>query len=227
MFYQHSGFKKRVEFMHLTYPEQGATKADMPYHSETLAALIGSRICHDLISPIGAVSNGLELMALAGAADGPEMALVCHSAASANARIRLLRLAFGIASADQVTRADEIVTSWAGVHGEGRVTLHWNAPASLNRPIARLIVLALLCAETALPRGGRITVENEGSSWCLEAHGVTVVVEPALWDCITSLRAAQNLRPAHVQFLLLPHHLIEEGRGCNVSHTATDLRMSF
>lgn len=199
----------------------------MTYNSETIAALIGSRICHDLISPIGAVSNGLELLALTGAPEGPEMALVSDSATSANARIRLLRLAFGIASIDQVTRADEITSAWHAVHGEGRVTLYWHAPASLSRPEARLIVLACLCAEMALPKGGALTVENEGTAWRIRATGTPMAIDQALWDCATGLRATPGLQPTHVQFLLLPQHLAETGRRCDFSHSEAGLRLSF
>ena len=53
-----------------------------------LAALIGSRICHDLISPIGAIGNGVELMMMDGTAKTPELALIAESVANANARIR-------------------------------------------------------------------------------------------------------------------------------------------
>ncbi len=54
----------------------------MPLHDKPdLAALVGSRICHDLISPIGAIGNGVELMMMEGAAKGPEMALITESVA--------------------------------------------------------------------------------------------------------------------------------------------------
>lgn len=52
------------------------------------AALIGSRICHDLISPIGAINNGLELIEMSAPSLGPEMALISDSVTSASARIR-------------------------------------------------------------------------------------------------------------------------------------------
>ncbi|HMS96693.1 MAG TPA: histidine phosphotransferase, partial [Tabrizicola sp.] len=58
-----------------------------------LAALIASRICHDLISPLGAIGNGVELLAMERA--GPELDLLSESVAHANARIRLFRISFG------------------------------------------------------------------------------------------------------------------------------------
>jgi len=59
-----------------------------------LAALIGSRICHDLISPVGAVGNGLELMQMAGGKLLPEMALIEESVEAARLRILFFRIAY-------------------------------------------------------------------------------------------------------------------------------------
>ena len=64
-----------------------------------LTALVASRICHDLISPIGAIGNGVELLTMeSGGTLRPEFALISESVANANARIRLFRIAFGAAS---------------------------------------------------------------------------------------------------------------------------------
>lgn len=195
--------------------------------SENIAALIGSRICHDLISPIGAVSNGLELLTLSGAAEGPEMNLVSDSAASANARIRLFRLAFGMASEGQTTRADEIVSIWQGVHADRRIELVWTGPAGLERRTARLVMLACLCAETALPLGGRLLMTQEPDAWQITATGPRIQVEDALWSILTGAPDPAGLRPAHVQFLLLPHHLAGSGQTAHytLSDTALILRV--
>ncbi len=72
----------------------------MNVRSSDLVALIGSRICHDLISPIGAIGNGIELIGLSGAGAGPEMALISESVTNAQARIRFYyRVAFGAGKA--------------------------------------------------------------------------------------------------------------------------------
>lgn len=65
-----------------------------------LTALLGSRICHDLISPIGAIGNGLELLMMDGSSTSPEMVLISESVAHADARIRFFRVAYGMAQAD-------------------------------------------------------------------------------------------------------------------------------
>ena len=73
-----------------------------------LAALIGSRICHDLISPIGAINNGLELVAMSGDVMSQEMELIAQSVENASARIRFFRVAFGSAGGQLIDRAESV-----------------------------------------------------------------------------------------------------------------------
>ena len=74
--------------------------------SPDFSALIGSRICHDLVNPIGAIGNGVELMMMDGTAKGPELALIAESVASATARIRFFRIAFGASGDQRIARSD-------------------------------------------------------------------------------------------------------------------------
>ena len=99
-----------------------------------LAALIASRICHDLISPLGAIGNGVELLAMEPGGTRPEMALISESVANANARIRFFRICFGQASSDQ--RISWMVTPPAGVRPSPRMTMAppSGLPASLSTP---------------------------------------------------------------------------------------------
>lgn len=81
----------------------------MGHNRNNLTALIGSRICHDLISPIGAIANGLELMQMSGSPLTAEMALITDSVQNANARIRFFRVAYGHAAAQQMMGRAEII----------------------------------------------------------------------------------------------------------------------
>lgn len=69
--------------------------------TDDIASLVGSRICHDLISPIGAISNGVELIGMTQGTDGAEMSLINDSVQNANARIRFFRVAYGSATPEQ------------------------------------------------------------------------------------------------------------------------------
>lgn len=184
----------------------------MSQHTETIASLIGARICHDLINPIGAVTNGLELLALAGVPDGPELALVSDSAASAAARIRLFRLAFGPAAQGQSCRADEIVSIWQDVYSDRRFDLLWSGPPTLERQEARLVLLGCLCLETAMPQGGQMIVTCPDAGWQIAASGPRITVDPEIWDHLEGDERLADLRPAHVQFALLPLYAAHLGR---------------
>ena len=80
----------------------------MPTDDLDLTALVGNRICHDLINPIGAIGNGVELLAMADGSPSAELALISQSVDSAKARIAMFRVAFGAASDTRQMGASEI-----------------------------------------------------------------------------------------------------------------------
>ena len=121
-------------------------------------ALLGSRICHDLISPLGAICNGVELVEMMGAAGSAEVALLSDSAAAANARIRLFRIAFGMAAPGQKIGWGEL-GSVIETLSSRRMKIDWTPTTDLERCEAKLGVLLLLCAETLIPFGGTVRVE--------------------------------------------------------------------
>jgi histidine phosphotransferase ChpT len=196
----------------------------MGQHIDNLAALIGSRICHDLISPIGAVTNGLELMSMA-SGTGPELDLVNESAANANARIRLFRLAFGQAAADQMTSGQEMGAILRGVYGQSRLTVDWPTPAALPRHDAQAILLGLLCCEEALPQGGMIRIAPDPEGWMIKATGARVAPDATLWENLQRPYPDCDLSPAHVQFALLPHLLAQRGKTCRCHLGQTEVRL--
>ena len=108
-----------------------------------LVALLGSRICHDLISPIGAISNGVELLMMDGSTMGPEIALISESVANANARIRFFRVAYGISGADQRIGKAEVVSILSDLTRGGRLTIDWRGPADLPRREVKLAFLLI------------------------------------------------------------------------------------
>jgi histidine phosphotransferase ChpT len=196
-----------------------------PNHN--LAALIGSRICHDLISPIGAITNGLELMQMSGAALTPEMALISESVENANARIRFFRVAFGLAADSQTMGRSEIVSILKAVAQGARVSVHWGPLEDVPRPEVRLVFLALQCFETAMPYGGRITVSREGDLWALAGAADKLRQTQALWDGLEDPSRMGDIKPSEVQFALLPPLLDEAGRRISLRITEHDILMRF
>ena len=193
-----------------------------------LAALVGSRICHDLISPIGAIGNGVELMVMEGtSAKGPEMALISESVGHANARIRFFRVAFGATGTDQRIDRSEVVAILADMLQGGRVAIDWTSAADLPRRDVKLVFLLILCAESAMPYGGRITIERGDTRWLLQATAPKLKIDTALWDCLADPNAIADIGPAQVQFLLVPEEISRQHRRLSADLSATGIKLSF
>ncbi len=176
-----------------------------------IAALVGSRICHDLISPIGAIGNGVELISLTANDVGPEIALISESVENANARIRFFRVAFGAAATDQVIERSEVLSILSATAKTGRFTYYWQAETGHARRDVRIAFLMLMCFETAFPRGGDVTIAVEDDVWTLTAHGERLIHDEPLWESLTNVRLGFEHTPAQVQFALLPS-VVQEAR---------------
>lgn len=192
-----------------------------------LAALIGSRICHDLISPIGAIGNGVELMMMDRAATSPELALIAESVTNANARIRFFRVAFGAAGSDQRIARNEILQILGDLTRGGRLTVDWTSPSEMARKEAKLAFLLLQCLETAMPYGGRVKIEKGQGGWTIVGEAARMKIEPALWEVLSERHAPPEIGASHVHFALVPEELYEQGRRLVTEMTDTSIRMTF
>ncbi|HCP80335.1 MAG TPA: histidine phosphotransferase [Octadecabacter sp.] len=192
-----------------------------------LNALIGSRICHDLINPLGAIGNGIELLGLSGVADSPEMALVTDSVQNASAKVRFLRLAFGDATADQVVQHGEILSVLQAISNGGRVTYSWAVPGDPPRLDVRVALLAVMCVETALPLGGDIQITQNQSNWTIKTKHDRLSLDPALWAPLSKGEYADSLTPAQVHFGLLPQMAAQADRKLAFSHGRDWVAVTF
>ncbi len=199
----------------------------MTDHTANVAALIGSRICHDLISPVGAVTNGLELLAMSGVGDSPELSLLNSSAADARARIRLFRLAFGTASDGQSTSSDELSRIFSDHYSDGRIEVQYTPAGDTPRKIAKAVVLAVLCVEQSLPFGGAISVTAEGDTWAVTGTSDRIKERAALWAGLKGEAPQDDLAPADVQYLLLRVLLESLGRTPAITSSDAAVRLSF
>lgn len=193
----------------------------------SLATLVGSRICHDLISPVGAIGNGVELIAMGGPLDSPELNLISESVNSASSRIKFFRIAFGVASPEQTLGAQTVAAIVADAYSEGRHQAEWQADSDLTRAEVQASFLALLCAETALPRGGMMTLTRAGDSITVQGTGERVTCAPDLWDTLGGAAPPADLKPAHVQFALLPQAIAELDRALTFESTETTVTLHF
>jgi histidine phosphotransferase ChpT len=128
-----------------------------------LAALLCSRVCHDLISPVGAIVNGLEVLDEDKDEETKVFALdlIKKSAHQASAKLQFCRIAFGAAGSAgaQIDLGDAEKVA-RGLLADDRTTIAWNLPRELlpkNR--VKLLLNMLLIAVGTIPRGGTITVD--------------------------------------------------------------------
>ncbi len=197
----------------------------MGHTNQRLAQLIGSRICHDLISPIGAIGNGLELIQMqAELADTPELALIAQSLHHASARIRFYRIAFGLASDIQQVGAGEITSILTDIARDGRVAHVWQAGGSCTRSELQLVFLGLMCLETVLPLGGSVTVTVQDGRWHLRGTGQRIRWDDRLWH---GADEDGEIGADRVQFALLHDALPRLGRTLTTEASETSARISF
>lgn len=175
-----------------------------------LVALVGSRLCHDLISPLGAIGNGVELLAMSGAGMSPELQLIADSVAAANARVKFFRVAFGQATRDQRIGRPEVVAMMAEVSQSGRLKITWAVEGDQSRQMVKMCFLALLCLEAALPWGGDVAISETAGSWQIVAAARRTKPDPELWARLDGEGA--RVSPAQVQFALLPRAALDAGR---------------
>lgn len=200
------------------------------HNSHLLASLIGSRICHDLISPVGAIQNGIELLALEGAVRGPEMMLISDSVAAASAKIRFLRVAFGLAGHGQKIGPPEVTCILDDISRAGRVTFDWTPQGSFERTDIQEVFLALLCLESSMPFGGTISVTRPDDSavgWEVSGPAQTARPDPSVWQTLQTGDGIDAVMPAHVQFALLPALVKDRFGSIRVTETETSLTIQF
>jgi len=132
-----------------------------------LAALLCSRVCHDLISPVGAVVNGLEVLEDDNDEETKTFALdlIKKSAQQASARLQFCRLAFGAAgSAGAVIDLGDAEGVARGLLEDEKIRIAWNLPRALSpKNRVKLLLNLLVLACQTIPRGGTLTIEPLGN----------------------------------------------------------------
>jgi histidine phosphotransferase ChpT len=188
-----------------------------------LAALLCSRVCHDLISPVGAIVNGLEVLD-----DNPKpedrdfaLDLIRKSAKTASARLQFCRLAFGAAgSAGAQIDLGDAQNMAKGHIEDGKITMTWNLPRLLlpkNR--VKLLLNMLVIAQQTIPRGGTLTIDpvgdGEAMSFRVTSAGLNARVPQNIVDMLNSSSSAVD---AHA---VQPYYTRLLAQACGLKVTLT------
>jgi histidine phosphotransferase ChpT len=178
-----------------------------------LAALLCSRVCHDLISPVGAIVNGLEVLDDAKNPDDRDFALdlIRKSARNASARLQFCRLAFGAAgSAGAQIDTGDAENMTRGFLEDEKTKVTWNVPRTLQpKNRVKLLLNMLIIAQQTIPRGGTLTVDaqgqGEGAGFRIRAAGLNARLPQNISDQLGGLHQgavdAHAVQPYYTRLL--------------------------
>lgn len=189
-----------------------------------LAALLCSRVCHDLISPSSAVVNGLEVYDDAEDEETKTFALnlVRKSAGTVSARLQFCRLAFGAAGSAgaQIDLGDAEKVARGAIEDE-KVKINWGLPRLLlPKNMVKLLLNLILLSGHAIPRGGVLTIdpigEGETMGFRIEANGLNARVPVAMVALLDEAKEGDNPIDAHA---IQPHFTGLLARSCGFAVT--------
>jgi histidine phosphotransferase ChpT len=189
--------------------------------SYEFASLLCSRLCHDLLSPVGALNNGIELLA---DEHDPEMRARCLDLLSESARasankLKFFRLAFGAAGGfgDEVDTREARVAIEGLFGGDGRIQLGWMVDdPTMSKSALKVLLNLVLIAGDALVRGGRLDVGAErhgkGLDIVVRAEGTRIVLDPELKQVLIGKTSEDSIAPRAAAAWLV-HCLAADGGG--------------
>ena len=174
-----------------------------------LAALLCSRVCHDLISPVGAIVNGLEVLEEDKDEETKTFALdlIKKSAGAASAKLQFCRLAFGAAgSAGAQIELGDAEKVARGLIEDGKITIVWNLPRELvAKNKAKLLLNMLVVAISSIPRGGSLTVDPADGGYRVLASGLNARVNAVTAELLSGSPAhpvdAHAIQPLYTGIL--------------------------
>ncbi|MBW9117754.1 histidine phosphotransferase [Rhizobium cauense] len=195
-----------------------------------LAALLCSRVCHDVISPVGAINNGLELLD-EGGADADAMDLIRTSALNASVRLKFARLAFGasgsVGASIDTGEAERAAKDFAAAEKKTEVT--WTGPrAIIAKNRVKLLLNLFLVAYSSIPRGGTIEVTLENpefdAKFKIVAKGRMMRLPPKFVEISTG-----EIEEAVDAHSIQPYYtvLLAEESGMQLGHSATAEELTF
>lgn len=168
--------------------------------------LLASRICHDLISPVGAINNGLEFMQEAGddkdsIAEAVE--LVSYSASQAAAKLAAFRMAYGAGGRDPNIKPEDVQKAFSAlVSADGKISQMWDPFGALGpakpfpKGFCKMLMCSMMLAMECLPKGGIVGVRpGTGAQTLIIAEGEGAVVRDMVENALSGVASPESLDP--------------------------------
>ncbi len=199
------------------------SRIDQTKDSTLLLELLASRICHDLVSPVGAINNGIEFMTdMADDPDGIKQAtdLIAHSANAASARLQAFRIAYGAGGRDGNLKPEDIQKAFGAlIRVDGKVRQSWDPYGPLGidikaKGVAKIFMGALILALENLPKGGNIYADpGTGAEILITADGPDAVIRENVEAALAGTLPLDELDPR----LVHPYILGQTARAYNMT----------
>ena len=175
-----------------------SSAADNSPDALALSALISSRLCHDLINPVGALSSGLEVLADPSMDEGMKEAaidLIKSSAAKSVALLKYARLAYGASGGlGAELPYEEAKHVLDGIISCTKAKLDWRiGPGQAPKDEVKALLVMGLSAADCVPRGGSVTIEGGKGNYTISVTGDRVILQDDLVEAIAG--AAEDLKP--------------------------------
>ncbi len=184
---------------------QDAPPQTKPNKSASVIELLASRICHDLVSPVGAINNGVEFMEEMG--DDPEqrgeaLSLIAHSASQASAKLMAFRIAYGAGGRDPNIKPEDVQKAFSQlISGDGKISQTWDpygnlGPKPLPYGFCKMLMCGLMLAMETLVKGGYVSVRPtpDGKTQII-AEGESVLLRDNVEAAMKQEISAEDLDP--------------------------------
>lgn len=176
---------------------------EMTTISPAVLELLASRICHDLISPVGAINNGIEFLEEMGADAGEDaIKLIAHSARQASVRLQAFRICYGAGGRDSNIKPEDIKKAFEALtEADGKIAQSWDPHADLgfsDQPsgYCKILMGVMMLGAECLPKGGIIRVKaGDGEETVISAEGQDAVVRDGVEDAMAQASDPATLDP--------------------------------
>ncbi len=188
-----------------TPPSDAPQAEETKKKSASVIELLASRICHDLVSPVGAINNGVEFMEEMG--DDPEQRkeavnLIAHSASQASAKLMAFRIAYGSGGRDPNVKPEDVQKAFSQlISGDGKISQTWDpygnlGPKPLPYAYCKMLMCSMMLAAECLVKGGYVSVRpGEGDQTLIIAEGDGVLLRDNVEAALNQNIATDDLDP--------------------------------
>jgi histidine phosphotransferase ChpT len=194
--------------------------------------LLASRICHDLVSPVGAVNNGVEFVRDMGDdAIADSMQLIEHSARQASVRLQLFRLCYGAGGSEKLVTGKMIYESFDNFIDKSKYSFSWDllnhVPDDMPMGAFKMISNALVFVHDALPKGGTIEVVMDDDKMVMRGKGDMVRLRSESEDALSGNIKVDQLDPKNIHAFVTYHFGHFFGLPLTLSYDESDISISF